>query len=182
LSQAGRAIPDGRVREQGSALRDVWGKYMHRIRRYSVVAVAAGMLVGGLLVSSGPANAKAAAAPKLKVAPKSKLTNGEEVAVSGTHFTPGDSIFVVECVVGETSTTGSGCNVAGDLGPESVSTKGTWGPVQFKVITGKVGTQGGICGTTKANEKDCAVSAGDAEGNDGAQEVVAFSIPKSSKK
>jgi hypothetical protein len=152
---------------------------MHRIRRYSVVAVAAGMLVAGLMVSSLPANAKATPVPKLKVTPSSKLTNGEMVSVSGSHFTPTDSIFVVQCVVGETSTTGSGCNVAGDEGPETVGPKGTWGPVQFKVITGKVGTLGGTCGTTKADEKACAVSAGDALGNDGAQKAVKFLIPKS---
>jgi hypothetical protein len=155
---------------------------MHRIRTYSAVVIAAGMLVGGVLVSSVPATAKATPAPKLKVSPKSKLTNGEMVAVSGTHFTPGDSIFLVECVIGETSTTGSGCDIAGDVGPESVSTKGTWGPVQFKVVTGAVGTQGGMCGTTKANAKDCAVSAGDPSGNDAAQEKVAFTVPKSTKK
>jgi hypothetical protein len=155
---------------------------MHRIRRYSVIAIAAGMLVGGLMVSSLPANAKATPAPKLKVSPKSKLTNGSSVTVSGTHFAPDDAVFIVECVVGETSTTGSGCNIAGDDGPISVSSKGTFGPTPFKVITGAVGTLGGICGTTKANAKDCAVSVGDAEGKDGAQEVVAFTVPKAVKK
>jgi hypothetical protein len=178
MGQADEAIPDSRVREQGDALWDVWGKHMHRIRRFTVVAVAAGMLVGGLMVSSLPANAKAST-PKLKVSPKSNLTNGESVAVSGSHFTPGDQSFIIECVVGETSTTGSGCNIAGDVGPESVSTKGTWGPVQFKVATGAIGTLGGMCGTTKANAKACAVSAGDAQGNDGAQTAVKFAIPKS---
>jgi hypothetical protein len=152
---------------------------MHRIRRFTVVAVAAGMLVGGLMVSSLPANAKAAKAPKLKVSPKSNITNDQSVAVSGSHFTPGDQVFLVECVIGETSTTGSGCNIAGDVGPESVSSTGTWGPVQFKLVTGAIGTQGGTCGTTKANAKACAVSAGDAQGNDAAQLAVKFAIPKS---
>jgi hypothetical protein len=154
---------------------------MHRIRRYSVIAIAAGMLVGGLMVSAMPANAKAPVL-KLKVSPKSKLTNGSSVEVSGKGFTPDDSIFIVECVVGETSTTGSGCNIAGDDGPISVSSKGVFGPTPFKVITGAVGTQGGTCGTTKANAKDCAVSVGTATGGDAAQVTIAFTVPKAVKK
>ena len=154
---------------------------MHRIRRYSVMVAAGGMLVAGLMVSSLPATAKATPAPKLKVSPASKLTNDEIVNVSGSHFTPSDSIFIIECVVGETSTTGTGCNIAGDIGPETVSSKGTWGPVQFKVLTGAIGTQGGMCGTTTANAKDCAVSAGDAQGNDGAQKAFKFLVPKTKK-
>jgi len=150
---------------------------MHRIRRYSVIAIAAGMLVGGLMVSSLPASAKATPTPKLKVSPKSKLTNGATVAVSGKGFKAEDSIFLVECVVGETSTTGSGCNISSPVAV-TVSSKGTWGPVNFKVASGAVGTQGWMCGTTKANEKDCAVSAGNAQGTDAAQEVIAFTVPK----
>ena len=154
---------------------------MHRLRRYVLVVVAAGTLVGGLMASSIPASAKKTPAPKLKVTPKSKLTNGSAVQVSGTHFTAGDQVFIVECVIGETSTTGSGCDTNNVVGPETVSTKGTWGPATFHVVTGAVGTQGGTCGTTKANAKACAVSAGDAAGNDGAQEKVVFTVPKTTK-
>jgi len=157
---------------------------MHRIRRYSVVALAAGMLVGGLMVSSLPASAKAVKPPKIKVAPKSKLTNGESVAVSGKGFTDGDQVYIVECFKGATSTTGSGCDVAGAVGPETISSKGVLASTPFKVVSGQVGTDaggGGICGTTKANAKDCLVSVGDAAGKDSAQLAVAFTVPKAAK-
>ena len=152
---------------------------MSRIRRYSVIAVAGGMLVTGLLITSLPATAKTAG-PKLKVAPKSKLTNGETVAVSGKGFTPGDQVYIVECVVGKTSTTGSGCAITGATGPELINSKGQLASTSFKVVTGQVGTVagGGICGTTKANAKACAVSVGNAKGTDAVQVTVAFAVPK----
>ena len=153
---------------------------MRRFARYAVVVVAAGTLMGGLLADGGAAVAKKAAKPKLKVSPKSKLTNGEAVQVSGSHMTAGDQVYVVECVLGQTSLTGAGCdtNSSAVVGPETVSPQGTFGPVTFKVITGKIGTTGATCGTTKADAKACAVSAGTATGGDAVQVKIKFTVPK----
>jgi Neocarzinostatin family len=126
------------------------------------------------MVASLPASA---ASPKLKVAPKSKLSNGSVVTVSGKGFTAG-GVYILECVVGETSTTGSGCNI-NNLVQATISSKGVLPPTQFTVKTGAIGTQGGTCGTTKANEADCAVSVGNASGGNAAQLTIKFAIPKS---
>jgi len=125
----------------------------------------------GVMVATAPAGASG---PKLKATPKSNLTNGSVVAVSGKGFTPGDNIYVVQCVTADQSLTGGGCNVAGAVGPETVSPKGTFGPVNLTMKTGQIGKDPGTCGTSKTDFAACSVSAGNATGGDSKQLTVKF--------
>lgn len=139
------------------------------------VAVAGAAVVAALVFAALPASAKSST-PKLKVSPSKNLNNAQTVNVSGTGFTPGDSVFVLQCVIGDTSTTGSGCNLS-NLVPVTPSSKGTF-KTTFTVSTGAIGTDGGTCGTSKSDAGDCAVSAGNASGGDAAQTKITFKVPK----
>jgi hypothetical protein len=150
---------------------------MHKtyIRRISTVAVAlltVGITVGA--VGTLSASAKKAPKPKMTVSVTKDLTSNQTVQVSTSNMTPGDKIYVLECVIGETSTSGSGCNLNNLVGPETVSSGGTVGPVNFTVKTGAIGTQGGTCGTGKKDFKKCDISAGDEAGNDAVAVKIQF--------
>jgi hypothetical protein len=128
-----------------------------------------------------PAAAKTAKPPKLTVAPKSKLSNGTTVEVSGKNFTPGDQVYIVQCMAGDTNTSGTGCNLNNVVAAPTITTGGDLTATKFTVTTGTIGTDGyngGVCGTTKANAKDCDISVGNASATDSATEVISFSIPK----
>ncbi len=153
---------------------------MHKYRRRALAAVSGAVVVTALIgtgVLTGAA-ANAAGTPKLKVSPAGGLSNGTVVQVSGSHFTPGDSIYVVQCITADKSTTGSGCDLHNIVGPETPGTKGSWGPVSFTVHTGAIGTDGGTCGTTKADAKACDISAGNAGATDTASKGIKFTVPK----
>src|ERR1700689_1727211 len=77
--------------------------------------VAIGVAVMGLSGLSigivGVTSASAAAKPKVVVTPSTNLRNGEKVSIAGDGFKPGDTVFIVECLVkakGE-----AGCQVNG---------------------------------------------------------------------
>jgi hypothetical protein len=136
----------------------------------ATLRVSLGLLItAALLVGSGVVGAGAATAPKLKVTPSTNLKNHEKIKVSGTGFKAGDTVYVVECLV--TAKGGSSCNELGAI-PATVSASGVLPTTTFTVITGKIG--GGTCGTTPANLKKCAISAGDAEGKDTASFPIVF--------
>ncbi|GAA4235821.1 hypothetical protein GCM10022254_43950 [Actinomadura meridiana] len=64
-------------------------------RTLGIAAIAA-----GALLATTPA-AMADAAPQLTVTPSTNLTDGQQVAVNATGFTPGDSVTAVQCSTGE---------------------------------------------------------------------------------
>jgi len=132
------------------------------------LAVLCGTGVLGAVVAADPASA---ATPKLVVTPFTNLKNGEKVKVSGSGFTPGDTVYVVECQV--TTKGESGCDIA-TATAATISSSGKLPTTTFKVITGKVGN--GTCGTTKANLAKCEVSAGNAAGGDSAVKHVVFKL------
>jgi hypothetical protein len=134
-----------------------------------LMALSGAALAVGILTVSMPAGA----ATKVKVSPNKNLTNGKTVKVSGTGFTPGDSVFIVQCVIGDTSTTGSGCNI-GNVVAVTVSSKGTFKNVPFTVVTGAIGTDGGTCGTSKTDEKKCDISVGTPQATDTGTAPIAF--------
>jgi hypothetical protein len=105
----------------------------------------------------------------LVATPSTGLSNGESVKVTGSGFTPGDSVFLIECLA--TSTNQSGCDVASAT-PVTVGAKGTIASTTFKVLTGKIGN--GTCGTTSANAGACAINAGNMTGGDSSQAVIKF--------
>ncbi len=137
----------------------------------SVAVLGLSGLSAGVL---GVTNASAASKPKIVVTPSTNLRNGEKVSVAGTGFKPGDTVFVVECLVkakGE-----SNCLVNGIPASETITSKGLLPRHTFTVAEGKIGN--GACGTTTANLKNCAVSVGNAAGGDSAVAPIAFKSPK----
>jgi len=106
----------------------------------------------------------------LVVTPSKGLTNGETVKVSGSGFTPNDSVFILECLANATGQ--SGCAITGIPTPISITAKGVLPTTTFKVATGTIGT--GTCGTTAANASACAISVGNASGGDTMGAVISF--------
>ncbi|MGA2123043.1 MAG: neocarzinostatin apoprotein domain-containing protein, partial [Acidimicrobiales bacterium] len=101
--------------------------------------------------------------------------NGEKVKVSGSGFKPGDTVFIVECIVkakGE-----SGCTIS-NLVMVTITKSGDLPSSSFKVATGKIGSNAKqLCGTKASNLKNCAVSAGNETGGDSAVFPIAFKAP-----
>jgi len=149
---------------------------MGRKQRHLVVAGAIGALTLAMVLPTITFVSAGGASPKLTVKPTKNLPNDSVVSVSGKGFTPGDNVYVIECVIGETSTSGSGCNIAGLVGPEAISKKGVLSKVSFTVLTGKIGTLGGTCGTTASNAGDCDVSVGNPSGGDAASVPITFKV------
>jgi hypothetical protein len=139
-----------------------------KILRFALCATLGVALSSGL----GFAVASAAGGPKLTVTPSTNLHNGEKVKVSGTGFKPGDSVYIVECLI--TAKGESNCNILNTV-PATISKTGALAKSTFKVSTGKIGN--GKCGTTAANLKDCAVSVGNISGGDSAVLRIAFRAP-----
>jgi hypothetical protein len=144
---------------------------MISIKGFRVGLSVAVLAITGL--SSGLVSASAATTPKLVVTPSTNIHNGEKVRVTGSGFTPGDSVYVVECLA---STKGAaGCNIAGAIGV-TITATGLLPKTSFKVITGKIGN--GKCGTKTSNLKTCAISAGNAAGLDSAVGKIVFKAVK----
>lgn len=106
----------------------------------------------------------------LSVTPSTGLTNGQSVKVSGSGFTPHDSVFVLECLANATGQ--SGCDIQGIPTPITITASGTLPVTTFKVVTGHIGS--GTCGTTAANASACAISVGNVSGGDTAGKVITF--------
>jgi hypothetical protein len=129
----------------------------------------AGVLGATVLVAAGPSSA---ATPTITVKPAKGLTKGQTVTVSGKGFTPGDSVFVVECLA--TTTGETGCDVSTATAAK-ISATGALPATKFKVVTGKVGS--GKCGTKASNLKKCDIDVGNASGKDSATAPVVFKKP-----
>jgi hypothetical protein len=142
------------------------------------VSVAVSVAVVGLSGLSasiiGVTNASAAAKPKVVVTPSTNLRNKQKVSIAGSGFKPGDTVFIVECLVkakGEAN-----CAVNGIPTAVTITKTGLLPRQTFVVAEGKIGN--GKCGTTKANLKNCAVSVGNATGGDSAVAPIAFKTPE----
>jgi len=110
------------------------------------------LLSAGLIVAT--TGSAVAATPKGKVVPNKNLTNGETVTASGTGYTPGETVYVVEC----NNTVGTSGEAACDLSDfvqVTANSKGKVPPTKFSVFTGTVGN--GTCGTSKS-DKDCYIA------------------------
>lgn len=107
----------------------------------------------------------------LKVTPSTGLSNGQKVTVSGSGFTPKDSVYIVECLANASGQ--NGCQLPNTIPtPITVTAQGILPTTTFTVSTGTIGN--GKCGTTAANAAKCAVSAGNATGGDSAQAIIKF--------
>jgi Neocarzinostatin family len=140
-----------------------------------VAASAAALVTTGFAGGLIGVQSASAATPKVVVTPSTNLHNGETVHVTGSGFKPGDTVFIVECLVKAKGS--NGCKVPTTSLPPSatITSTGKLPRVSFKVSTGKIGN--GKCGTTKLNLKACAVSVGNASGGDTGVGVIAFKAP-----
>jgi len=132
----------------------------------SIAVVGMAGLTSGLI---GIASASATGKPKLVVTPSHNLHNNETVKVTGSGFKPGDSVYIVECLV--TAKGAAGCNTLAAK-PATISATGLLPKTFYKVITGKIGN--GTCGTKPANLKRCAISVGNIVGGDSAVAKIVF--------
>ncbi len=138
--------------------------------------IAVGTLAG-TLVASGPITfavpSSTPAGPSITVSPSTGLKNGDTVTITGSGFTPGDSLYALECLA--TATSAAGCNAAGAT-PITANSDGTLPSTTFKVTTGTIGT--GTCGTTAANVRDCVITVATVTGTDAAQETIELNFEK----
>ncbi len=139
--------------------------------RWSGFLVAAALV--GTVVGAGGAGASART-PHLVVRPASGLHSGSVVRVGGTGFQPGDTVFLVECLLSAKGQ--AGCRVVGIPPSVTITKKGVLPWTRLKVTTGRIGN--GTCGTTVKNLGSCAVSAGNAAGKDSAQARIVFARPR----
>lgn len=109
----------------------------------------------------------------VQVSPSTGLTNGASVSVTGTDFTPADSVYAVECLA--TATSSAGCDTA-TATPITVGADGTLPATTFKVVTGTVGT--GTCGTSSSNLSSCVIEVANPSGADAGAIPITFSAPK----
>lgn len=137
------------------------------------VAAASVLLLGSAVIGAG--SASGTSTPKLTVAPSTNLRNGQTVKVSGTGYKPKDTVYIVECL--RRAKGSAQCNIPTTM-PISVtiSSKGTFPPTKFEVITGKIGS--GTCGTKASNLNSCDVSVGNASGGDSATFPISLLLKK----
>ena len=126
-----------------------------------------------ILISSfvTPNLASAAGKPSIKVSPAKGLKNNQSIQISGSGFTPKDSLYIVQCLV--TAKGQADCNTAGAV-PTTVDASGKFTKTAFVVVTGKIGTK--TCGTSKADAKNCDISVGNITGGDSTALPISFAI------
>ncbi len=144
---------------------------IRRIRSSLSLAVAAMAMVAGGSVATSVAGASAK--PHLVVTPAKGLKSGSTVKVSGSGFSPKDTLYIVQCVWKAKGS--AGCSISSAT-PVTVSAAGTFPTTKFKVVTGTIGN--GTCGTKKSNLNNCEVSVGNAAGGDSATVRIVFEKPK----
>ncbi|HVA70147.1 MAG TPA: neocarzinostatin apoprotein domain-containing protein [Acidimicrobiales bacterium] len=110
--------------------------------------------------------------PSVSVSQTTGLTNGASVSITGADFTPGDSVYAVECLA--TATGAAGCDTA-TATPITVNADGTLPATTFKVVTGTVGT--GTCGTTSSDLSGCVIEVANPSGADAGATLITFALP-----
>ena len=138
------------------------------MRRF-MTSIAIGALALGGLASLGAATASAAG-PAITVTPNAALTAGQTVSVVGTGYTPGLTLFAIECLATATSITGCDTSTAT---PVTESATGTFTQA-FVVVTGTVGS--GTCGTT-STDLTCIVEVADQAQTNTAAAPITFAMP-----
>lgn len=137
--------------------------------RRIMTSIAMGALVLGGLASLGAATASAAG-PAITVTPNTALVGGQTVSVVGTGYTPGLTLYAIECLATATSITGCDTSSA-TLVTESAT--GTFTQA-FVVVAGVVGS--GTCGTT-SSDLTCIVEVADQAQTNSAAAPITFALP-----
>jgi hypothetical protein len=111
-------------------------------------------------------------AQSITVSPATGLTSDTTVTVSGSGFTAGDSLYILECP--KNTVTIADCDtsdaVAMTVGPTGALTSGT-----FQVLSGDVGS--GTCGTSEADLNGCYLTVGTLTNTDQAYSPLVFAAP-----
>ncbi len=110
--------------------------------------------------------------PNVALSPSTGLTNGGSTSITGVGFTPGDTVYAVECALYATSE--AGCDT-GTATPITVSSTGALPATSFKVVAGTVGT--GTCGTSAANYDGCIIEVANIMGADAGFTTFDFVAP-----
>jgi hypothetical protein len=112
-----------------------------------------------------------ASGPGVALTPSTNLRNGESVTITGADFTPGDTVYALECLTKDTSE--ATCQT-GTATPIKVSSSGTLPPTAFQVVTGSVGN--GMCGTSPTNYARCLIEVANIKQGDADGATLDFSI------
>jgi hypothetical protein len=138
------------------------------MRRF-MTSIAIGTLILGGLTSLGLATTASAATPAITVTPNTGLTAGQTVSVAGTGYTPGLTLFAIECLATATSITGCDTSTAT---PVTESATGTF-TQPFVLVTGTVGS--GTCGTT-STDLTCIIEVADQAQTNTAAAPITFAL------
>jgi hypothetical protein len=140
--------------------------------RRIMTSIAIGTLILGGLTSLGLATAASAAGPTITATPNTGLQNESVVAVTGSGFADGETVYLVECPAVPTS---SNCDEATAV-PTTTSATGTIS-ANFTVITGTIsGTV--TCGTSSSDLANCSiVAAALPPATDEALTPITFALP-----
>ena len=138
--------------------------------RRITTGVATATMVLGMMITLGVGSASAAVA--IHANPSTGLTNNQVVAVTGSGFTPGETVYVIECLA--TATDPSGCDT-NTASPATITAQGTLA-LSFPVVTGMV-AQGKTCGTVTGDLASCVINVGTIQQTDTASTPITFALP-----
>jgi hypothetical protein len=111
-------------------------------------------------------------AQSITVSPATALTNDASVTVTGSGFTAGDSLYILECP--KNTVTIADCDT-NDAVTETVGPTGALTPEKFSVLSGWVGS--GSCGTSEADLNGCYLTVGTLTNTDQAYSPLVFAAP-----
>ena len=103
-------------------------------------------------VTSAAASSSATSAQTLTVTPATGLHDKQSVLVTGSGFSPGESLTVIECAAKQTATGPGDCNLTGMQGTAADS-KGT-ATLKLTVLIGPFGTNNIVC----SQQQPCLIS------------------------
>jgi hypothetical protein len=112
----------------------------------------------------------AVAAPVLNASPRLGLVNGQTVTVKGHAYTPGETVFLLQCNATVTTTGEAACDTS-NIVTATTTARGRVPATPFTVKTGTIGN--GTCGTGRADKK-CYIASANASGGDAALAAIVF--------
>jgi hypothetical protein len=139
------------------------------MRRFMTGIASVTLILGGL-TSLGLATTASAAGPTITVTPNTGLTGGQTVSIVGSGYTPGLTLFAIECLATAASITGCDTSTAT---PVTESATGTF-TQPFVVVTGTVGS--GTCGTS-STDLNCIIEVADQAQTNTAAAPITFALP-----
>jgi hypothetical protein len=125
-----------------------------------------------MLVTGG---AIAATGPSVHVTPRTHLSSGQVVTVTGKGFAPGEQVFIGECNSMVITQGEEACSVDNDRNVVTTR-KGLVPATTITLETGVIGVGGGTCGTSRADRK-CYIGIANAGVSQSALTKIFFTVP-----